>query len=97
VPPKTHSEADRFKQKRIAVQQSHSSAQAAKSAPLPKLDVFPTPQPLTPQEQALAVFAIHGPEPERKALAKAQQQIDAPLSIAAIHIPPVQSPDKGTN
>lgn len=73
------------------------STQTVASAAFPKLDVFPTPHPLTPQEQAFAVFAVHASEAERKALAEAQQRINAPLSFAAIHIPPVQSPDQGTN
>jgi hypothetical protein len=62
---------------------------------LPKLDVFPAPQPLTPQEQALVVFVAQAPETGRKAFAEAQQKIGTPISIAAIHIPPLESPDKG--
>jgi len=64
-------------------------------AALPKLDVFPAPQPLTPQEQALVVFVAQAPETERKAVVEAQQQIETPISVAAIHIPPLESPDKG--
>lgn len=64
-------------------------------AALPKLDVFPTPQPLTPQEQALVVFVAQAPEAGRKAVAEAQQRIEAPISIAAIRIPPLESPEKG--
>jgi hypothetical protein len=62
----------------------------AKNAALPKLDVFPTPQPLTPQESALAVVAKQAPIPLRKALIEAQMQEDAPVRIAAIHIPPIE-------
>jgi hypothetical protein len=97
APAETHSESPRITKKPAATPRQQPLAQVANAVPLPKLDVFPTPQPLTLQEQAFAAFAVHGPEPERKALATAQQQIDAPLSIAAIHIPPVQSPDRGTN
>ena len=61
---------------------------------LPKLDVFPAPQPLTPQEQALVLFVARAPEEERKAVAEAQQRIETPISIAAIHIPPLESHDK---
>jgi len=70
---------------------------AAKAAPLPKLDVFPTPQALTPEEQALTVFAAKAPQSERQALIKAQKQADAPLSIAAIQIQPLEPPDQGGN
>jgi hypothetical protein len=69
----------------------------ANSAPLPKLDVFPTPQPLTPQEQALAVFAIQAPALELQALIEAQKQDDAPLSITAIEIQPLDPPGQGGN
>jgi hypothetical protein len=60
----------------------------------PKLDVFPAPQPLTPQEQALVAFVDQAPEIERKAVAQAHQQIEPPISIATIDIPPLGPPDK---
>jgi hypothetical protein len=66
---------------------------AATAAPLPKLDVFPTPQPLTPEEQVLAVFAAKAPLTERQALLDAQKQADAPLSIAALQIQPLDPPN----
>ncbi|MDE3186780.1 MAG: hypothetical protein KGM96_04560 [Acidobacteriota bacterium] len=75
----------------------HSVAVAAKKAPLPKLDVFPTPQPLTPQEQALVAFATQAPAPERKALLEMQKQMSEPIRIAAIHIPPIEPPAPGAN
>ena len=77
--------------------QLHRIYRAARSAALPKLDVFPTPQPLTPAELALVTFAAHASEAERKSFIAAQKQADAPLRIAAIEIPPIESPDKGTN
>jgi hypothetical protein len=61
----------------------------------PKLDVFPTPQALTPEERALAVVATQTPAPVRNALLAAQTQDDAPVRIAAIHIPPIEPPDEG--
>jgi hypothetical protein len=60
-------------------------------APLPKLDVFPTPRPLTAEEQALAVFISHASDAERKALIESQKQFQAPISIAAIRIPPLET------
>jgi hypothetical protein len=73
------------------------TAVTAKAAPLPKLDMFPSTQPLTAEEQALATFVAHTPKSELEALAKAQSQADAPLSIAAIKIQPLDPPDKGGN
>ena len=93
-PPAAHNAAQN---RRSAFRTSSPSAVLSANRLLPKREVFPSPQPLTPQEQAFAIFAFQGPEPDRKALAEAQQQIDAPLSIAAIHIPPIQSPDQGAN
>jgi hypothetical protein len=67
---------------------------AGRNAPLPKLDVFPTPQPLTAEERALVVIATQTPVPLRKALVEAQSQPDAPLHIAEINIPPIKPPDQ---
>jgi hypothetical protein len=69
---------------------------------LPKREVFPTPQPLSPTERALANFAAHAPEAERKSFIDAQAQSDEPIHIAeiqieAINIPPLESPDSNTN
>jgi len=63
----------------------------------PKLGVFPTPRPLTPQEQALVVFATRTPEQQRETVVEAQKQDNEPLSIAAIHIPPIEPPEEGKN
>jgi hypothetical protein len=75
----------------------HRTAVAAKAQSLPKLDVFPTPQPLTPAERALVEFTSRAPSSERKSLIAAQQQPDAPLTIAAIKIQPIELPELGTN
>jgi hypothetical protein len=77
----------------------HSSpaAIAASAEHLPKLDVFPAPQPLTPAEKALVAYVAHVPETERKSLVEAQKQSDAPLSIAALEIQPIEPPEPGGN
>jgi hypothetical protein len=62
----------------------------------PKLDVFPAPQPLSAQEQALMALAKQRPELRREALAR-QKQEDAPLQIFTIQIPPIPPPDEGRN
>lgn len=59
-------------------------------APLPKLDVFPTPQPLSPEEQAMVRFAIHAPASEIKSVDEAQKKKDEPLNVAEIQIPPLE-------
>ena len=64
---------------------------------LPKLDVFPTPQPMTDEEQALVRFFGQVPEADRKALVEAQQHMDEPLNISAIQIPPLQLPEVNQN
>ena len=69
----------------------------AKAQPLPKLDVFPTPRPLTPAEQALVHFAMRTPATELKHVLESQKQIDTPLNIAAITIQPIKVPELGTN
>jgi hypothetical protein len=71
-----------------------SNAEVAAAEPLPKLDVFPTPQPMSSEERALGVVATQTPLPLRKALVEAQQD-DSPIHIAAIHIPQLESPDQG--
>lgn len=58
---------------------------------LPKLDIFPTPQPLTPSERALLEYAANAPPEERRALVESQQKQDQPIHIAAIEITPIES------
>ena len=76
---------------------SRRAVLASKSTPLPKLDVFPTPQPLSPEERALVEFAAHAPQSERESLMAAQREADAPLRITAIEIMPLESPAAGPN
>jgi len=66
----------------------------AKTILPPKLNVFPTPQPLRAGEQALIRFVAQAPEADRKALVEAQQRLDQPLNISAIRIPPLQQPEE---
>jgi hypothetical protein len=63
--------------------------------PPAKLDVFPTPRPLNAQEQALVTVASRTPRPQRQSLLEATKTSDAPLSIAAIRIDPLEMPDEG--
>ncbi|MGA7340491.1 MAG: hypothetical protein WBE72_15335 [Terracidiphilus sp.] len=75
-----------------------SRAAAAPSVQrLPKLDVFPAPQPLTPPEQALIAYVAHAPQAERQSLIETEQKINAPLSIEALEIKPLEPPEPGGN
>ncbi len=78
-------------------QNSRDALPAAKTEHLPKLDVFPAPRPLTPEEQALASYVARVPETERQSLIEAQKRAEAPLTIAAIQIQPLEPPDHGGN
>jgi len=63
---------------------------------LPKLAVFPSPQPLTREEQALVAAAGPGSDAQRQALlAASKPPSDAPLAIADLSIPPLVAPDEG--
>jgi hypothetical protein len=77
--------------------QPRLTSAAAKAAVPPKLDVFPLPQPLSPEEQALYTFATQVPEKQRQAILDAQKNVDAPLNIAAIHIQPLELSDTSKN
>jgi len=74
------------------------------SPSLPRQNVFPTPVPLSREEQAV-VALVNRDSPDSKELARQITQPDAqgqpqpiePLRIAAIHIPPLNPPDNGDN
>jgi hypothetical protein len=68
---------------------------APSSHPLPKQEVFPTPAPLTAQEQALAALVNRNPGDIAQSIAESQKQPVEPLTIAAIHIPPLDVQPKG--
>ena len=70
---------------------------AGRAVLLPKREVFPTPKPLSPEEQAFVEFAAKAPETDRKLFIEAQKRDDAPLSIAAIEIQPLDPPSNGDN
>jgi hypothetical protein len=61
------------------------------AAPLPKLAVFPTPRPLSPEEQALVAFAQHGPPAVQHAVLEDQKHWDDPIIVAGLSKQPLQS------
>ena len=79
----------------VRTTQPTSPVQSAQTVPLPKLDVFPTPQPLTADERALVVVVTQTPLPAREALVEAQSLNHLPVRIAEIQIPPLEPPDQG--
>jgi hypothetical protein len=55
---------------------------------LPKLEMFPTPQPLSAEESALVEFVNQHPK-EVQQLVDAERRSSEPIQIAAIHIEPL--------
>ncbi|HET6168876.1 MAG TPA: hypothetical protein VFE01_01795 [Terracidiphilus sp.] len=84
-------------QRSVLTAHRHSATLVAKASPLPKLNIFPAPRALTPQEQALIAFATQVPQQQAEAVIEAQKQSAAPLTIAALTIQPLATPDKGMN
>lgn len=58
---------------------------------LPKRDVFPTPRPLSAEEQALVVFARQAPQEVKKAVIEDQRHWGDPISVADLQKPFLQS------
>ncbi|MBB6145378.1 hypothetical protein HNQ77_003336 [Silvibacterium bohemicum] len=58
---------------------------------LPKQEVFPTPAPLSKDEQALVAFVDRSPGKVAQAVAQSQQQPVEPIDIAAIRIQPIDT------
>jgi hypothetical protein len=71
--------------------------EAAKIAPLPKLDIFPTPRPLTTEERVLVTVARDGSKAEREALVAPLARSNAPLDISALNVPPLAASGDGNN
>jgi hypothetical protein len=76
---------------------------AHRTAPLPKLDVFPTPQPLTAEEETLLAFAQQAPAGQVEALSTAQTRdeeffvVAESFVVAASHVPSLEPPHVGKN
>lgn len=62
--------------------------------PLPKLAVFPTPQPLSSQERELLVLVTQTPPAAQKQVLEGQQHFDDPIAISELRIAPL---DEGRN
>ena len=66
----------------------------AEEQPLPKLEVFPTPTPLSPQERALEQFARTASPQVKRALFEDQEHPQGPAALAELKIRPL---DEGVN
>ena len=75
-----------------ATPMSRPRVTVAKARPLPKLDVFPTPTPLSPEEEGLAAFAKHGPPEVQRAVVEDQKHWDDPIIVADLR---EQQPQSG--
>jgi len=85
------------KSMRSARQIASGSAMRSENPQRPKLDIFPAPQPLSPQEQFLAELATHLPKAERERLLSGYNSQNAPLEISSIKISPITVPMLGKN
>lgn len=82
--------------------QSEGVARQLAANRLPKLEIFPTPRPLSSEEQVLVDFAAQAPRAEREAFVRPQRDVDDPITItkitiAPLQIPPLEPPLSGAN
>jgi len=75
----------------------HPARHAMSPESLPKLEQFPAPQPLTPEEKALVALAAQNPKLAASLFANEPVQEPRPLTIAAIKIAPIEMPPPGKN
>ncbi len=80
----TETPAPLIRRARLSAAKRPHRVLAAKSRPLPKLDVFPTPTPLSPQEKALVAFAEHAPPAVQRAVLQEQQNWEKSTTIAGL-------------
>jgi len=72
-----------------------AQVEAEKPDRMPKLEVFPTPQPLSSEGEALAFFVRRAPPRDVRELLQAQSHVDAPVTIEELEIPPLKPLDEG--
>lgn len=78
----------------VGVKRGAHRSHEARLPRLPKKELFPTPQPLSPELQALAQFVARAPEAQRRQLVDAQAKLDAPITIAPLQIAPLKESDE---
>jgi len=63
----------------------------ARPVPLPKLEQFPAPTPLTQEERALMAFVHRDPKEAEQVFGELRKQADQPIEIQPIEIAPLRS------
>jgi hypothetical protein len=63
---------------------------------LPKLDVFPTPQPLSPEERAILAFEDQAPLGMKKNVLEEHEHLGDPITIAEMKIQPLDEEEQVT-
>ena len=61
---------------------------------LPKMEVFPTPRPLTTEEQALMAFVEQTTPEVKKQVVEAEKHLGDPIAIAELKIRPLDKEDR---
>lgn len=74
---------------RKAAHQNGAPVVAAVQERLPMLDVFPTPRPLTAEEQALVSFASQASPEVKEQVVEAEKHLSDPIVIAELKIRPL--------
>lgn len=97
APPRINAEAPIPSARHVSVNATarrRPRGAGAKLQPLPKLEIFPTPTSLSPQEQALVAFAQHGPPGVQRAVLEDQKRWDEPIIVADLREQPPQAGNK---
>lgn len=81
----------RRRQQRRSLTRDDKNLEFAAERTLPKQEVFPTPAPLSTDEQKLAAFLHQAPPALKEQVIAAQKQIDDPIEVAAIQIEPLDT------
>jgi len=88
APPQSVPEELRVAPKRCRVR--IETRRAERGRPLPKLEQFPSPTPMTAEEQALRSFVERYPVGAQQAFAQLHKWSNEPVEIEPIQIPPIQ-------
>ena len=79
-------------QPRIALQHRRGRVVARRApSPLPKLEQFPAPAPLTAEEQALRSFVERDPAKAQQVFAQLRKRTNDPIGIQPIQIAPLHN------
>ena len=77
-------------EKARVVTMRRARTRARRARPLPKLEQFPTPTPLTAEERALIAFVGRYPKEAQQAFEDLRKRSEEPIEIQPIQIPPLE-------